>query len=567
MYDVVVLGGGPAGATCAALLRTYSPHLSVFVAERDVFPRDHVGESQLPGCAQICAEMGCWDKVEAAGFPVKLGASYTWGRDREQWDFDFVFPAHYTDDLQRPASFEGVRRQTAFHVDRAVYDKVLLDHAQELGATVVQGCGTKQVHRAGDRVTGVTLADGRRVGARYYVDATGSAGAVRRAMGIATQAPEALRNIAIWGYWSNAKWAYAQGVDGTRIHIHSLPYGWIWYIPLGPDRTSVGLVMHADYYKNTGKTKEELYRAALSEHELVSSLLMDASLEKDAVNATSDWSYTADRLVGENWFLIGEAAGFADPILSAGMLNAHRSGQDCAATIGEIERAELDPLWLRARFDKKHRENIQQYIRFAQFWYAANGCFTDLKKECAAIAREGGVTLSPEHAWGWLSFGGFALDDPLQPSVGAFDVQSARDITYAFLGDTPMESFERYNTFTLNTDGAERDTLGKVSRGRIKPVPCLRRGKATLPLDGYFGTMHQLLSQTDDVMVIIASLLRQFRDLTREESDRTFQQYVATLEAMIQDGWVIPAADPGRQFVKRPRVENDSGRFIVSNPG
>ena len=88
-FDVAVLGGGPAGATCAALLRKYNPGLSVFVAERDQFPRDHVGESQLPGCAQICAEMGCWDKVEAAGFPIKIGASYTWGRNNDKWDFDF----------------------------------------------------------------------------------------------------------------------------------------------------------------------------------------------------------------------------------------------------------------------------------------------------------------------------------------------------------------------------------------------------------------------------------------------------------------------------------------------
>ena len=199
-----------------------------------------------------------------------------------------------------------------------------------------------------------------------------------------------------------------------------------------------------------------------------------------------------------------------------------------------------------------------------QFWYASNGCFTDLKDECAAIAREGGVALTPEHAWGWLSFGGFALEDPFQPSVGAFDVHSAKDIAYAFLGERASDSFERFNTFTLNTEGATQDRLGSVSNGRIKPVPCLKRDGATLPLAGYFGTMHQLLSMTSDVVVILNSLMRNFTNMPQQQANHYFQQYMATLEAMIQDGWVIPSADPNKPFVKRPRVDHNDNRFVVA---
>ncbi len=560
-YDVAVLGGGPAGSTCAALLRKYNPSLSVFVAERDRFPRDHVGESQLPGCAQICAEMGCWDKVEAAGFPVKVGASYTWGKTDEVWDFDFIPPAALSDDLTRPGKFEGPRKQTAFQVDRAKYDKILLDHAEELGATVVQENGAKEIHTEGDRITGMTLADGTRIEARHYVDASGAAGVIRKAMGVQTKAPEALRNVALWAYWTNAEWALKIGVGGTRVQVRSLPYGWIWFIPLGPERTSIGLIVHADYYKKCGLTKDELYHKAVREQELVAPLIANAECEGE-VFATKDWSFSADRLVGENWFLIGESAGFADPILAAGMLNGHRSGQDCAATINEIELGEVDATWLRERFDRKHRDNIEQYIRFAQFWYAANGRFTDLKEECAEIAREGGLNLSPEQAWRWLSRGGFALDDPLQPTVGSYDVFSAKDIAYAFLGRDSEHIFEKHNVFKLNTHGAERDLLGFVREGRIRQVPCLRKGKATLPLEGYFGTMVRLLEKTADIVVIVNSIMRQLGDLQPAHRDFIFQHYMATLEAMVQDGWVLAKINKKKPFVSRPRGQHAGSNFV-----
>ena len=66
LVDVAIIGGGPAGSTCASLLRKYAPELRVTLVERETFPRDHVGESQLPAIGKVLHEMGVWDKVEAA---------------------------------------------------------------------------------------------------------------------------------------------------------------------------------------------------------------------------------------------------------------------------------------------------------------------------------------------------------------------------------------------------------------------------------------------------------------------------------------------------------------------
>jgi flavin-dependent dehydrogenase len=281
--------------------------------------------------------MGCWDKVEAANFPVKIGASYTWGNTDEVWDFDFIPPELYTDEMERPGKFEGLRRQTSFQVDRAKYDKILLDHTEEMGVTVKQGCGATTIERDGDRVTGVVLEDGTRVAGKHYVDASGAAGVIRKAMGIQTKSPEMLRNVAIWGYWTNAEWALKIGTGGTRVQVRSLPYGWIWFIPMGPERTSVGLIVHADYYKEYGLSKEDLYHKALKDQTMVGELLKNATFEGE-VSAIKDWSFAAERLVGENWFLIGESAGSTGTALgrtaprrSTRSRSASRTRRGCAS--------------------------------------------------------------------------------------------------------------------------------------------------------------------------------------------------------------------------------------------
>jgi flavin-dependent dehydrogenase len=556
--DVAIIGGGPAGATAGTLLKKYNPGLKVVIFEREKFPRDHIGESQLPAISTILNEMGCWDKVEAANFPIKIGSTNRWGKNPELWDFEF-FPAEHFVDQERPAKYEGQRVCTAFQVDRSIYDEIVLDHAAETGVEVHQGTGVKQVHRTGDRVDALELASGERVTAKHYVDASGHVGILRRAMDVDCEYPSTLQNIALWDYWQNTEWAVKIGVGGTKIQVMSLGYGWIWFIPLGPTRTSIGLVVPVDYYKERGLRPEDLYLEALGQEERISALTRNATRE-NKFTTTKDWSFLASRQSGENWFLIGESAGFADPILSAGMTMAHCAGREAAYTILEMERGKRDRKWLREEFDKRQSQRIWSHIRFADFWYTANAQFVDIKECVQGIARDVGLELSPDNAWNWLAQGGF-IDEDLFAGVGGFSFFAIKGLADV-LADLPKTSLlEKYNVFHLNLAGATYKTGAHYQNGRVIETQSYVRDGKTLPVHGRFEVIVSTLQMCNSLDQILDKLRRSLEVHESILRDRLFTQIIEAFEAMIEDGWVTATLDPDRTRFAMNRSALDAIRL------
>lgn len=551
-YDVAIIGGGPGGSTLASMLCKYDPKLRVVVLEKEKFPRDHVGESLLPPINDVLEEMGCWNDVEAANFPIKIGASYRWGKKPEVWHFNFI-PVEEFRDEPRPAKHVGQRCQTAFQVDRAIYDNILLRNAEKLGAEVREKTRVKTIHKDGDRITSFELADGSHVTAKYYMDASGHIGALRRAMNIGVTVPTALQNISFWGYWQNAEWAFEIGVGATRVQVMSVGFGWLWFIPLGPTRTSLGLVCPAKYYKESGKTPEQLYDEAVHRDPLIRELIANAEKE-EGLHTTTDWSFLADRLVGENWFLVGEAAGFADPVLTAGLTLTHTGAREAAYTILALNRGEHDPQWLLKHYNDTQKARIKQHIRFADYWYAANGQFTDLQEYCAEIAKDSGLRLSPQSAWRWLAQGGFTNDDLGHAAIGVCDVAGLKQIMQLFSEQKLQWQVSNYNIFKLNLVGANRVAVPRYVAGRIEAVPCYCKGERRLPVAGMFATLIETLSRHQDIQSILSAIsAASQQSLPAEHVALGTYQAMQTLEVMIADGWVIPKLDK-----KKPRLDLDT---------
>src|SRR5215510_3285839 len=365
-YDVIVIGGGPAGSTVASILAREGCKVVLF--EKEKFPRHHIGESLMTDTYWTFQRMGFLEKLKSSAFTQKYSVQFANQAGKESHPFYF---------------FEAIHNESAvtWQVTRAVFDKMLIEHATEQGADVHQGVAVKQVLFEGDRAVGVDvkMKDGlsQTFYAKVIVDATGQSAILSNKFRWRVRDPK-LKKAVLYSYYKGAH--REKDINGGATLVLRTPKGsggWFWYIPLEDDITSVGIVANPDYLlKGRGQDLAKIYEEEIQKTEACRRRVAQGE-RVDKIYSILDYSYRSKRNAGNGFIIIGDAYGFLDPIYSSGVLLALKMAELAADAIHDAFRHDDFSAERLGQFQTKLDRGIESMRKLVYAFYNEGFSFAE----------------------------------------------------------------------------------------------------------------------------------------------------------------------------------------------
>ncbi|MCK5897529.1 MAG: FAD-dependent oxidoreductase [Methylococcales bacterium] len=354
--DVVIIGAGPAGTSAATHLAKAG--INVVILEKAQFPRPQVGESLIPHFWKFTDVLGVSEAIEAEGFIAKAGGISVWnGKTRQILFSDFGYT------------------RAGLHVERDIFDHLLLKHSERSGAMVYQQINVQKVDFSQPNNLGVYFSDQENkkgiIRCAYVIDATGHRSLLARQFNTRHLINSKKNFLALWGYFKNSRYAGADykshTIDSIKKNrpvtfVMSYKEGWLWHIILR-NTASVGLIIHPTHTKNFNKHQREIFfKQHCQSLPHLKDLLSNAHFIENSITHRPDYSYYSTQICAENYYSIGDAAAFIDPIFSHGVQNAFYNAALASLAIKESFKNPSK----RQRYSQLCASRMQQYYNFSR---------------------------------------------------------------------------------------------------------------------------------------------------------------------------------------------------------